>query len=93
MIIHWNNASSQGTSSVLLPDGNILTAFGTGYRAELKYYPRDIGLVLWRLGEQPLNDDEVIRDALFDSDVHNLVDPPTGKHGSAPGATKILDTL
>lgn len=45
------------TSSALLPDGSILTAFGTGYREETGPdglpIPRDIGLVQWRLTEAP----------------------------------------
>jgi hypothetical protein len=76
-------ASSQATSSVLLPDGAILTAFGTGYRSQPDSNnvstPRDVGLVLWRLGDQPLNDDRTIRDAPSDSDIRNVVDPATGK--------------
>lgn len=50
-------ASSQCTSTVLLPDGNLVTAFGTGYRshpgaAANQPTPRDVGLVLWRLRER-----------------------------------------
>jgi len=49
-------ASSQATSTVLLPDGSLLTAFGTGYRsqpnAEGLPAPRDVGLVHWRLGPE-----------------------------------------
>ncbi len=75
-------ASSQSTSSVLLPDDSILTAFGTGYRsqpgADNLPAPRDVGLVLWRLGDQPLNDNRAIRDAPFDSDARNLFDPTIG---------------
>ncbi|GIT30225.1 MAG: hypothetical protein Ct9H300mP1_22710 [Planctomycetaceae bacterium] len=45
--------SSQSTSSTLLPDGSILTAFGTGYRIQAgkdsPQAPRDVGLVKWRL--------------------------------------------
>jgi hypothetical protein len=45
-------ASCQATSSVLLPDGTILTAFGTGYRSQPNVYnqpaPRDIGLIYWK---------------------------------------------
>ena len=45
--------SSQATSTVLLPDGSLLTAFGTGYRsqpnADGKPTPRDVGLIHWRL--------------------------------------------
>jgi hypothetical protein len=44
-------ASSQATSAVLLPDGSLLTAFGTGYRSQPGPgglpIPRDVGLVLW----------------------------------------------
>jgi hypothetical protein len=76
-------ASSQATSTVLLPDGSLLTAFGTGYRSQPnrnnQSTPRDVGLVLWRLGEGPLNDDQTIWNAAADSDVRNLVDPATGK--------------
>jgi len=45
--------SSQATSTVLLPDGALLTAFGTGYRcgpnAEGLSAPRDVGLIHWSL--------------------------------------------
>ena len=42
-------ASSQCTSTVLLPDGDILTCFGTGYRSGPEGdAPRDVGLVRWR---------------------------------------------
>jgi hypothetical protein len=49
-------ASSQSTSSVLLPDGSILTSFGTGYRSQEVNglpAPRDIGLIQWRPTEAP----------------------------------------
>lgn len=88
---HW--ASSQATSSVLLPDGAILTAFGTGYRSQPDRNnlpaPRDVGLVLWQLGGRPLDDDRTIRDAPFDSDVRNVVDPATGKDGMAIDGKKF----
>ena len=46
-------ASCQSTSSILLPEGSILTAYGTGYRSQQAdtnylYEPRDVGLVEWR---------------------------------------------
>ena len=72
--------SSQQTSSVLLPDGSVLTAFGTGYRASVpsddqqKYSPRDIGLVNWRVNNESLNDDRTISDAAADSDIRNVFD-------------------
>jgi hypothetical protein len=76
--------SSQATSTILLPDGSLLTAFGSGYRSESgpQNRPRDVGLVLWRPGDQPLNSDRTIRDAPFDSDRRNVLDPETGKPGS-----------
>jgi hypothetical protein len=47
-------ASSQATSTVLLPDESLLTAYGTGYRSEPNAQglpaPRDVGLIHWRLG-------------------------------------------
>jgi hypothetical protein len=42
-------ASCQCTSSVLLPTGSILTAFGTGYRIHPSNPgPRDVGLIQWQ---------------------------------------------
>ncbi len=44
-------ASTQSTSSVLLPDGEILTVFGTAHRAVFgpggRQMPRDLGLIRW----------------------------------------------
>ena len=67
--------SSQSTSSILLPDGSIITAFGTGYRIEEEQAPRDVGLVRWQLNTGPVNTDSTIRDAAFDSDLRNIFDP------------------
>jgi BNR repeat protein len=51
----WWSAATQGTSSILLPDGSILTSFGSGYRVNPSpapgadtYFPRDIGLIRWK---------------------------------------------
>ena len=75
-------ASSQATSTVLLPDGNLLTAFGTGYRSlpnsQNQSSPRDVGLVQWRLNENPVGNDRQIRDAAAASDLRNRLDPNTG---------------
>ena len=70
----------QGTSSVVLPDGSILTAFGTGHRikklaGEFANFPRDIGLVHWRTSDENLDPDTTIADAPFDSDLRNTHDP------------------
>ena len=71
--------SSHATSSVLLSDGSILTAFGTGYRIKAgpqqPQAPRDAGLVRWRLNTARVNDERAIRDAAFDSDLRNVFDP------------------
>ncbi len=48
--------SSQATSTVLLPDGSLLTAFGTGYRcgpdAQGRAAPRDVRLIRWWLANR-----------------------------------------
>ena len=81
-------ASSQATSTVLLPDGSLLTAFGTGYRSQPNTAgmpsPRDVGLIQWRLNDKPVGPDHRIRDAAPDSDLRNLLDPLTGKSGAPP---------
>ena len=41
-------AGSQSTSTVLLPDGDILTSFSTGIRCGPDGSPRDVGLIRWR---------------------------------------------
>jgi len=48
--------SPHTTSSILLPSGSILTAYGTGYRQSRKgfepfYGPRDVGLVKWKINK------------------------------------------
>jgi hypothetical protein len=72
-------ASCQATSTVLLPDGSLLTAFGTGYRSEsvngASPAPRDAAIVSWRLGDKSADADRTIRDAAFDSDARNVCDP------------------
>ncbi len=68
---------SQTTSTVRLPDGALLTAFGTGFRNESTqpWCKMDVGLVRWRVSDQPANSDRTIRDALFDSELRNKFDP------------------
>ena len=71
--------SSQATSTVRLPDGSILTAFGTGYRCQDivkgQPAPRDVGLIRWRLNSGAVNAETKLRDAPFDSDLRNVYDP------------------
>jgi len=69
--------SSQATSSSLLSDGSIVTAFGTGYRIgpQSPQAPRDVGLIRWRLNPKAVNSHRQIRDARFDSKLRNVFDP------------------
>ncbi len=82
--------SSQATSSVLMPDGSILTAFGTGYRCQAdakgQSAPRDAGLIQWRLNNGPVNAETRLRDAAFDSELRNVFDPAVGKATSTRAA-------
>jgi len=68
---------SQTTSTVQLPDGSLLTAFGTGFRNESTQplCKMDVGLVRWRVSEHPVNADRILRDAPFDSDLRNKFEP------------------
>jgi hypothetical protein len=61
----------QCTTSVLLPDGSILTAFGMEYRR--------IGLVKWALNPRPTKGDNRISAAAYDSDLRNKFDPSPQK--------------
>jgi hypothetical protein len=80
--------SSQATSTVLLPDGDLLTAFGTGYRITptSTQGPRDAGLIRWGLSDAALDESTTIRDAALDSDARNVCDPaPRGLSGKTLG--------
>ena len=68
---------------MLLPDGSLLTAFGTGYRSQPgadggNPAPRDAGVISWRLDDTPLDDTMTIRNAPVDSDLRNVFDPAPG---------------
>lgn len=47
-------SSVQSTSAILLPDGTILTAFGTGFRnpPDAKVCKMDVALIRWRIAER-----------------------------------------
>ncbi len=66
-----------------MPDGNLLTAFGTGYRSQPNAQnmpsPREVELNQWRLSDVPVGKERTIRDAAPDSDLRNWFDPLTGK--------------
>jgi hypothetical protein len=73
-------SSSQATSTVLLPDGSLLTTFGTGYRAvdstgKGRPIPRDVGLINWNVNDGPVSSDRTITNAPFDSDLRNEFNP------------------
>ncbi len=82
-----------GTSSVVLPDGSILTTFRTGRRAvprgNDRYWPQDAELVRWRLNYDGLKEAHAISDAAPTSDLRNKFAPdfhqgaPTGKKNIA----------
>ena len=77
-------ASCQATSTIMFPDGSLLTAFGTGYRSEPTEIdnqpaPRDVGLILWRVEESSCTEEHALRDAAFDSDLRNVMDPAAGR--------------
>jgi hypothetical protein len=63
--------SSQATSTVLLPDGSILTAFGTGYRCQENAQnlpaPRDVGLIRWRLDDRAVDDETKLGETPLDA--------------------------
>jgi hypothetical protein len=65
------SSGPQCTTSVLLPDGSILTAFGLEYRR--------VALVRWTLNHQPANGDNRMSAAAYDSDLRNKFDPSLRK--------------
>ena len=79
-------ASPQRTSTVLLPDGSLITVFGTGYRSSpppsgaQNHIPQDIALVRWRPHNKELTADDTISRADFRSDTRNVFDPRTSKY-------------
>lgn len=82
--------SSQSTSTVLLPDGSILTAFGTGYRSQSPTTgPRDVGVIHWRLNETAvLNGNRTMVATPYDSPLRNLFDPATNRPVKQSGDDK-----
>ncbi len=70
------DAKTGKISTILLPDGSILTAFGTGYRCQdivkNQPAPRDVGLVCWRLNPGAVNAERRLRDAPFDSSLRSI---------------------
>ncbi len=69
----------QNSSSVLLPDGSILTAYGTGCNVKSTegYFPRDIGLIQWRMNNKGFISSNSIAKSASDSDLRNEFDPAT----------------
>ena len=73
-------ASPQRTATVLLPDGSLITAFGTGYRNKGKqgkrtHSPQDIAVVRWRVNDRKVSTDRTIANAPVDSKLRNVFDP------------------
>ena len=85
-------ASPYCASLSLLPDGSIITVFGTGYRSQFglkkknHFAPRDLGLVRWQLNPEPVNNDRTIRNAAADSRLRNIFDPSPEEQNKSPQA-------
>lgn len=81
--------SPQATSTVLLPDGSLITVFGSGTRTLVnpahfgQPIHRDVGVVRWRVSDSPVNSERTITNAPFDSDLRNKFDPDPAKAGGA----------
>ena len=73
--------SPQSTTTLLLPDGALLTAFGTGLRnvPTQTVCKMDVALVRWRLSGKPTNSDRTIGAVPFDSDLRNKFDPDSAR--------------
>ena len=71
-----NWGSPQSTSTVLMPDGRLLTVFGTGVRnvPTQTLWKMDVVLVNWYPGSHPTNSDSYLHDAPYDSDLRNMFD-------------------
>ena len=71
-----NWGSPQSTSNVLLPDGDLLTVFGTGVRnvPSQTLWKMDVVLVKWRPSSQPANREDTLRKAPYQSDSRNKFD-------------------
>ena len=90
----WYN-SSQSTSTILFPDGSLLTAFGTGHYNEPTdpWCRMDVGLVRWKVHDTKLDNDRTIAEAPFDSDLRNMVDPrPGARESKRPGDQENIAT-
>ncbi len=69
--------SVQSTSTILLPDQTILTAFGTGFRnvQNTPVCQMDVALVRWKLPANAINSDKDLAEAAYDSDKRNVHEP------------------
>jgi hypothetical protein len=68
--------SPQSTANVILPDGDLLTVFGTGVRnvPTQTLWKMDVALVKWQLGAKPVNREDTLRQAPYPSDLRNKFD-------------------
>ena len=92
-----NWGSPQSTSNVLLPDGSLLTVFGTGVRnmPAQKLWKMDVVLVKWQPGSEPVNSEDTLRKAPFQSDLRNKFDLDSVKESTmnnqVPGNWSFTD--
>ena len=68
--------SPQSTSNVILPDGSLLTVFGTGVRnvPTQTLWKMDVAVVKWRPSSEPVNSEDTLRKAPYQSDLRNKFD-------------------
>jgi hypothetical protein len=76
----YGDPTPQSTSSLMLPDGSILTAFGTGHASTAKQGRRDAGLVRWRLVDKPAEFGGPITEAYYTTKLRNEYDPAPKKN-------------
>ncbi len=67
----------QSTSTVVLPDGTLVTAFGTGFEnaPETTLCQMDVALVRWKIPTNTLNSDTYFTDLPYNADARNIINP------------------
>jgi hypothetical protein len=70
---NWFHPATQSTSTLVMPDDSILTAFTLGDQPS--HHNRTVSLVQWQLNRKGLNRNHAIRDAPWDSATRNTFDP------------------
>lgn len=73
----------QSTSTVVLPDGTLVTAFGTGFEnaPDTTLCQMDVAVIRWKIPSNTLNSDTYFTSLPYTSDARNIINPrlPTTK--------------